>query len=66
MLWFKFQSDSLKIEVFEINPITTFNPVSTKKEGKKLNLLLRKSYNLFKILYFKFQSRSIIIWEFGY
>ena len=49
MLSFKFQSDSFKIEDYEINPINNFNSISNKPgQGGGVNLLsllLGKAYN---------------------
>ena len=42
MLGFKFQSDSVKIEDFEIDPINNFNPISNKGEDYFLKLITRK------------------------
>ena len=42
MLSFKFQSDSMKIEDFEINPFNTSNPISNKDEGLFFTPLIRK------------------------
>ena len=39
MFSFKFQSDGLKIENFEINPNNTFNPINNKGEDNFFNLL---------------------------
>ena len=36
MLSFKFQSPSLKIEDFQINPINTFDPISNKRAGPNI------------------------------
>ena len=35
MLSSQFQSHSIKVEDFKINPIHTFNPISTKEGGDK-------------------------------
>ena len=35
----EFQSNSIKIEVFEINPINPFNPIITKRESKNVKLI---------------------------
>ena len=62
MLSYKFQSDSIKIEDFKINPINPFNPIGTKGGGVNiLNLLLGMSYNMPKMLCSEFQSPSIKI-----
>ena len=61
MLSSKFQSNSLKIEDFKINPLNTFNPISTKEGVKILNLLLVMSYNMPNRAGAKFQSLSIKI-----
>ena len=42
MLCFKFQRGTLKIEGFEINPISTFNPISNKGGGKFFKRITRK------------------------
>ena len=61
MLSSKFQSPSIKIDDFKINPINPFNPISTKGGVKILSLLLGMSYNVPKMLSSKFQSPSIKI-----
>ena len=60
----KFQSRSIKIEDFKINPINLLT-LSTPREGVTiLNLLLGMSYNTPKMLCSEFQSRSIKIEDF--
>ena len=46
MLSFKFQSDALKIEDFEIYPINTFNPMSNKGEEYFVKPITRKVFLL--------------------
>ena len=60
----EFQSHSIKIEDFKINPIYMFNPISTKGWVKMLNLLLGISYIMSKMWSSKFQSNSIKIEDF--
>ena len=56
----EFQSNSIKIEDFKINPINHFNLISTKGGGVNiLSLFLGMSYNMPKMLSSKFQSPSI-------
>ena len=50
----EFQSNNIKIEDFKINPINTFNPISTKGGVTILNILLGMSYNILKMLISKF------------
>ena len=64
ILGFKFQSHSIKIEDFKINPINPLNPISTKGVSENLNLLLGMSCNMPKMLSFKFQSYSIKVEDF--
>ena len=60
----KFQSHSIEIEDFRINPINPFNPISTKGGVEILKLLLGMSYNRHKMSRSKFQSHSIEIDDF--
>ena len=46
----EFQSNSIKIKDFKINPINHFNPISTKGGVKIINLLIRMSHNMPKML----------------
>ena len=57
----EFQSNSIKIEDFKINPINPFNPISTKGGVKMLSLLLGMSYNMPKVFSSEFQSNNIKI-----
>ena len=61
MLSSEFQSHSIKIDDFKINPINYFIPICTKGGLKMLNLLLGMSYNMPKMVGSKFQSPSIKI-----
>ena len=60
----EFQSHSIKIQDFKINPINPFNPISIKGGVKTLSLLLEMSYNMPNILTSKFQSPIIKIEDF--
>ena len=62
----EFQSHSIKIKNFKINPINPFNPNKTKGgEGVNiLNVILGMSYNLPKALTSEYQSPSIKIDDF--
>ena len=66
ILGFTFDSHSIKIKYFKINPINTFSPIST--EGgvgvQILDLLVGMFYNMPKVLSYKFQSHSIKIENF--
>ena len=64
MLSSEFQTCSIKIEDFKINPINTFNPISTNGGSNILSILLGMSYNMPKMLSSKFQSHSIKIENF--
>ena len=65
MLSSEYQSHSIKIENFKINPINPFNSIRTKGGGSKhLNLLLGVSYNMPKMVGSEFQSLSIKIEDF--
>ena len=60
----EFQSNSITIEDFKINPITPYNPISTKGVLKIQNLFLGMSYSMPKMLSSKTQSHSFKIEDF--
>ena len=64
ILGFKFQSHSIKIEDFKINPINLLTLLAPRGGVKMLNLLLGMSYIMLKMLSSEFQSHSIKIEDF--
>ena len=54
MLSSEFQSNSIKIEYFKIDPLNPFNPITTMGWSEMLTLLLEMSYNMTKMFSSKF------------